>query len=156
MIKSIALTAAGVLSLGIAAVTPAAAFHLTPEGTSFKATGKTSATKGGLTLPCKAHFQGHTDDNGVGFVDSGSFTDDGAIGCTAVTLQNLPWETDATGKKTVVIHNVAFSTPIGDCGPGDITGKLKNGAIVFTAVPLPPDCTVSGKLKTNPQLSIVK
>jgi hypothetical protein len=154
MIKTITLAAA--VSLGIAATTPAAAFHLSPVSTSFTATGNTSATKNGVTLPCKAHFKGHTDANGVGFVDSGSFTDNGSIGCTAVTLQNLPWEGDATGKATVVIHNVTFSSPIGNCGPGDLTTKLKRGVISFTTAPLPPDCTVSGKLKTKPQLSVVK
>jgi len=156
MNKAIALAAASLIASAIAGITPAAAFHFTPTGTSFKATGNTSATKLGQTLPCKAHFNGHTDDAGVAFVDSGSFTDNGAFGCTAVTLQNLPWETDATGKSTVVIHNVQFSTPIGNCGPGDIEAKLRRGALVFNAVPLPPDCMVSGKLKTKPVLKIVR
>lgn len=152
MKTAIAIITAGAMSLGI--VAPAAAFHLNPENTTFTGKGKTSATKNGISLPCKANFKGHVDQNGVGFVDSGSFK--GQIGCSSVTLANLPWEADATGKKTVILRNVQFSTPIGDCGPGDLETKLVKGVIKFTADPLPGGCTVSGKITTSPTVSIVK
>ena len=49
------------MSFGIAGVTPAAAYHLVPENTDFTGTGKTSATKNGSSLPCKANFTGKAD-----------------------------------------------------------------------------------------------
>lgn len=151
----IAMTA-GLISMGIAGITPAAAFHLSPSG-DFVGTGKTSATKSGLTLPCKAKFTGHVDDSGVGFVDGGTFKDvQGGFGCAGVQLSNLPWEVDAITRNHVQIKGVAFSTPIGDCGPGDVEGTIKNGILKMIAVHLDPDCTVSAHVLTNPIVSIVK
>src|SRR5580765_7307869 len=95
MKTAIALTAAGLMSFGIIAATPAAAYHLIPENTSFKGTGNTSATKSGITLACKANLQGSIDANGVGSVTGGSFTGD--LGCTSVGLTGLPWK--AVAKK---------------------------------------------------------
>ena len=156
MKQTIAIAAAGLLSFGIAGITPAAAYHFSPENSAFTGKGKTSATKTGLTLPCKASFTGNVDANGVGSITGGKFREDGSVGCVSVKLKNLPWAANATGRRTAVIKNVAFSSPIGDCGPGDITTTLRNGVVKFTAVPLPPDCTVSGRVVTTPTLSIVK
>jgi hypothetical protein len=147
---AIAITA-GLMSFGI--VGPAAAYHLSPENSSFTGSGSTSATKNGVTLKCKAKFKGHVDANGIGFVDSGSFT--GQVGCTSVGLANLPWQSTAKSATKVAIANVAFTSPIGNCGPGTVNTKLVDGVISFKNVALAGGCTVSGKITTNPTLSIV-
>jgi hypothetical protein len=150
----IAIATVSILSVGSAAITPAAAFHLSPPG-DFTADGQTSATKSGLTLPCNAHFTGTVDSKGLGQVTGGSFTDNGSVGCTAVTLQNLPWKAKAVSATKAKLYNVTFSTPLGDCGPGNVPVKVKNGVLKFTTVALAGGCTISGKLKTSPKLAIV-
>lgn len=152
MKTAIAITVAGLMSFGIG-ITPAFAYHLIPESTSFTGSGNTSATKNGVTLACKAKFNGAIDGSGVGSVTSGSFT--GQLGCTSVALSNLPWK--ATAKKATkgTILNVTFTSPIGNCGPTTLPVKLKNGVISFTNAVLSGGCTVSGKIKTSPTVSIV-
>ena len=152
MKTAIALASAGLISL--ACISPAAAFHLTPEGSSFSGKGWTSATKNGISLKCKAKFQGNVDDTGVGHITGGTFS--GQIGCNTVALSNLPWDGTAISGKSISIDNVTFTSPIGNCGPGTITVKLATGIIKFTAVPLAGGCTVSGKITTSPTLVIVK
>jgi len=153
MKTAIAFTAAGLMSFGIIAATPAAAYHLIPENTSFKGTGNTSATKSGITLACKANLQGSIDANGVGSVTGGSFTGD--LGCTSVGLTGLPWKAVAKKAAKGLISGVTFTSPIGNCGPRDLPVKVKNGVISFTDAPLAGGCTISGKIKTNPTVSIV-
>lgn len=155
MKPAILIAAAGVVSLGIAGTTPAAAYHLSPKSTKFTGTGNTSATKNGISLPCKAHFTGNTSSTGVGHITGGSFTDTTKVGCTAVKLINLPWKALAKTATKVVIYNVEFSSPIGNCGPGNLPTILKNGVVTFTDVPLPGGCTVSGKITTTPKVSVV-
>jgi hypothetical protein len=155
MKTGIAITTAAAMSLVSAVLTPAAAFHLSPPG-DFTGNGPTSATKGGISLPCTAHFTGTVDSDGVGQVTGGSFTDRGAIGCTAVTLQNLPWTAKAVSATKVELLKVTFNSPLGKCGPGNITAALKKGVLKFTAVPLKGGCSVTAKIKTSPKLSIVK
>lgn len=149
------IAAAGIASLAIAGATPAGAYHLSPTSTSFTGTGNTSATKNGISLPCKAHFTGNTSRTGVGHITGGSFQNTTKIGCTAVKLINLPWKALAKTRTKVIIYNVEFSSPIGNCGPGNLPTRLKSGVVTFTDVPLPGGCTVSGKIKTSPTVSIV-
>lgn len=152
--KSAILFAATAL-LSFAGAASAATYHLTPLSTSFTGTGNTSATKNGITLPCKAKFNGNVDAGGVGHITSGSFS--GQLGCESVSLGNLPWTANATSKKNAVIHNVVFNSPIGACGPGDLPVKVSaKGVIAFTNVPLAGGCTVTGKIKTKPALGIAK
>jgi hypothetical protein len=153
MKTAIAITIAGLMSFGIVGITPASAYHLIPENTSFTGSGNTSATKNGVTLACKAKFNGSIDGTGVGSVTSGSFT--GQLGCTSVALSNLPWKATAKKATTGNIFNVTFTSPIGNCGPTTLPVKLKNGVISFTNVALAGGCTVSGKIKTTPTVSIV-
>jgi hypothetical protein len=154
MKTAIAIIAAGLVSFGIAGNAYAASkYHLEPEGTTFTGTGTTSATKNGVTLQCKAKFQGHVDDTGVGFVDSGTFS--GQVGCSTVGLSDLPWQSNALTAKAAQINNVTFTSPIGNCGPGNIKVGIKLGKIKFTNVPLTGGCTVTGAIKTSPALSIV-
>jgi hypothetical protein len=153
MKTSIAIAAAGLMSFGIVGATPAFAYHLIPEGQSFTGTGKTSATKNGITLACKAKFQGNVDNNGVGSITAGTFS--GELGCSSVGLSGLPWKAVAKGATKVTISNVTFTSPIGNCGPGNLVVKLANGVISFKNLPLPGGCTVSGKITTSPTVSIV-
>ena len=153
MKKAIAITAAGLMSLGIVGTTPALAYHLIPESATFDGTGKTSATKSGVTLPCTADLQGSVDSKGRGSVTGGSFS--GQVGCSSVGLLGTPWKALAKTATTAVISNVEFSSPIGNCGPGNLKVKVKNGKITFKNAPLPGGCTISGTIKTSPTLSIV-
>jgi hypothetical protein len=153
MKKAIAITAAGLMSFGTVCATPAAAYHLIPESTNFTGTGKTSATKNGITLPCTANFKGNTNATGAGSITSGAFS--GQIGCSSVGLGGLPWKALAKSATKVIIYNVSFTSPIGNCGPGNLTTKLTNGVIKFTNVALAGGCTVSGSIKTTPTISIV-
>jgi hypothetical protein len=153
MKKAIAITAAGLMSFGTVCATPAAAYHLIPESTNFTGTGKTSATKNGITLPCTANFKGNTNATGVGSITSGTFS--GQIGCSSVGLGGLPWKALAKSATKVIIYNVSFTSPIGNCGPGNLPTKLTNGVIKFTNVALAGGCTVSGSIKTTPTISIV-
>ena len=149
--KTIIAIVAG-LSFGIA--TPAFAWHLSPESTNFTGKGTTSATKNGITLKCTANFTGNVNSTGIGYVTGGTFT--GAIGCSSVTLQNLPWKSTAVSATKVKIANVTFSSPIGNCGPGTVPTTLKSGVVRFKGVSLSGGCVVSGSLTTSPTLSIVQ
>jgi hypothetical protein len=151
VMKTIVAIIAG-LSFGIAGITPASAWHLTPENTSFTGKGSTSATKNGITLKCTANFTGNVDGSGVGYVTGGTFS--GALGCSAVTLQNTPWTSTAVSATKVNIANVTFSSPIGNCGPGTVPTTLKLGVIRFKSVSLAGGCVVSGTVTTSPKLSI--
>lgn len=151
--KTIIMGAVAGFSLAIAGISPAFAWHLTPEGTNFTGKGNTSATKGGITLKCTANFKGNVDDTGTGYVTSGSFS--GELGCSGVTLGNLPWKSVAVGAKTVHIEDVTFKSIIGDCGPSTIAVKLASGVISFSNVQLAGSCTASGKITTSPHLKIV-
>ena len=154
MKTTIALTAASLILLGTAGISSASNYKLSPPG-NFTGDGNTSATKNGISLPCKAHFTGTINSAGIGSVTGGSFKDNGGVGCTSVKLINLPWKSVAVSLAKVKILNVTFSSPIGDCGPGTLPVKVKNGVIVFNTVPLPGGCSVSGKITTNPKISIV-
>lgn len=141
------------LAFGIAGVTPAFAWHLVPESTNFTGKGNTSATKSGVTLKCTASFTGDTDSSGIGYITGGSFT--GEIGCSSVTLKNLPWKSVAVGRYVVHIENVTFDSPIGNCGPSTIATKLRNGVVSFANVQVSGGCTISGRITTSPSLKIV-
>jgi hypothetical protein len=153
MKTAIAIIAAGVVSVAMIGSAAAKGYHLIPESTTFSGTGKTSATKSGVTLACKAKFSGHIDANGIGYVDSGSFS--GELGCSSVGLSGLPWTATAANAKKAVLANVAFTSPIGNCGPTNLTVTIKNGTLSFKNAALSGDCTISGKIKTSPEVSIV-
>lgn len=141
------------LAFATAGITPAFAWHLIPESTNFTGKGTTSATKSGVNLKCTASFTGNTDSSGVGYITGGTFT--GALGCSSVTLGNLPWKSEAVGRYVVHIENAQFNSPIGNCGPSTIATKLRNGVVSFTNDQMSGGCTVSGKITTSPKLSIV-
>ena len=143
------------LAFGLAGVSPAFAWHLVPESTSFTGAGKTSATVNGITLKCSASLTGHTDSKGIGYIDSGSFT--GQPGCTAVTFQNTPWTSTAVSGSTVHIANVTFSTPIGNCGPSTLTVRLgRAGTFTWKNQVLSGGCNISGTITTSPAITIAK
>lgn len=148
----LAIAAASAVSLAVG-IAPASAYKLSPPNTSFTGTGKTSATKNGITLACKAKFDGNVDANGIGHITGGSFT--GELGCTSVGLGGLPWTTKAKSATKAVISNVSFTSPIGNCGPGNVAIKVVDGQISFKNVALDGGCTISGKITTTPPVSIV-
>ncbi len=116
MKKAIAILAAGLMSFGIANTASAKkTYHLIPESSSFTGSGTTSATKNGITLKCKAKFQGSVNAQGVGSITGGSFS--GALGCSAVSLSGLPWAATAVNATKVVISGATFTSLIGNCGP---------------------------------------
>ena len=153
MKKTIAFLAAGVMSFGIVNSAYATSYEFRPLSTNFTGTGTTSATKNGVTLKCNATFQGNVNASGVGSITSGTFT--GALGCSSVGLQGLPWKAAAVSKTGAIIYKVTFTSPIGNCGPGNLKTTLKNGVVTFSNRSLPGGCTVSGNVKTSPKLSIV-
>jgi hypothetical protein len=156
----IVLATAGVAALGIAA-TPAAAFHLSPDG-NFTATGDTSATVNGagITLPCHASLTGKVK-SGVGYITGGTFTtSSGPPGqCESVTLGNLPWRVTARAATRLRLRNVTFQVAGITCGPSPIATSYKNSKATFTAVPMSGGvgggCSISGSLTISPTLSIV-
>ena len=152
MKTAIVIAAAGLMSFGMID-SALAAYELNPESTNFTGTGTTSATKNGITLKCNASFTGSVDANGVGSITGGSFS--GQLGCSSVGLSGLPWKALAISATKVKIFGVTFTSPIGNCGPGNLKTTLKAGVIKFTNQPLPGSCTVSGKITTSPTLSIV-
>ncbi|HWY16153.1 MAG TPA: hypothetical protein VNX86_13530 [Rhizomicrobium sp.] len=152
MKKAIAIVAAGLMSFG-AVDTAFAGYALRPLNTKFTGTGTTSATKNGVTLKCNAKFEGSVNGQGVGEITGGSFT--GELGCTSVGLQNLPWKSTATSMSKVQISGAEFTSPIGNCGPGNLSVTLRSGVVSFSNLPLKGGCTVSGNLKTSPTLKIV-
>lgn len=150
MKNAIAIASAAILTF--ATIAPAAAYHLEPKSTSFTGTGNTQATKNGITLKCKATFQGHVDAAGIGWVDSGTFK--GQVGCTSVGLGGLPWKSPAKSATKVNILNVSFTSPIGNCGPNTVPVKIIDGKIRFKNVAMAGACTITGVITTNPALSI--
>ena len=153
MKQTIAIIAAGIMSFGTIGTAAAAGYKLSPKNTSFTGTGNTSATKSGVTLACTANFTGKVNSTGVGSVTGGSFS--GALGCSSVTLGNLPWKAKAVSATKAKIYSVTFQSPIGNCGPSTLPTTLKNGVISFNNVSLSGGCTVSGKITTTPTISIV-
>jgi hypothetical protein len=153
MKSGIAIIAAALMSIGIVDTAAASSYELRPLNTSFTGTGTTSATESGVTLNCNAMFAGNVDGQGIGHITSGSFT--GELGCTSVGLQGLPWTASAVAKTKATIFKVEFTSPIGNCGPGNLRTTLKGGVITFTNAPLKGSCTVSGSITTSPAVKIV-
>ena len=148
-----ALGLSALLTVGIAS--QAAAFSFSPKNTSFTASGSTSLTKGTLTVPCTAHFTGHTSSTGVGSVLTASFS--GSSLCTAIKATDLPWPAKATSATTAVVSHVAVTASIfGTCGPSNVpTTVSKTGVITFSNVTLTPNCKVKGSVTTTPPVTIV-
>jgi hypothetical protein len=150
-----ALAAVGLASSGLVGVADAAGYKLSPASTKFTGTGPTSATTtSGVTLNCTAKFVGSTNPAGVGKITSGAFT--GALGCSSVTLANLPWKAEALTATTGEILDVEFDSPIGDCGPGTLPATVSgSGVISFNSAALKGCSNVSGAIQTNPKVTIV-
>ena len=146
------LTAVGLVSLSLANGANAAGFKFSPASTKFSATGPTSATLGGVTLPCTGTLKGTTNKAGVGKVTGGSFN--GQIGCSSVTFAGVPWKMTATTATTATIVGVDFSTPLGSCGPANLVVQLTGGVFSYNG-PFDQCSNITLSLKTTPTLSIV-
>jgi hypothetical protein len=141
------------LAFGILGASPAFAWHLIPESTDFTGSGTTSSTLNGITLKCTASLTGDTDSSGIGYITAGSFS--GEVGCSYVTLQNLPWTVTAVTHLGVHLANVEFDTPIGNCGPGTLKVNLQSkGVFYYRKEAFPGGCTLSGTITTTPAITI--
>ena len=142
---------AGLASLGFAAQ---ARPSLSPRNTSFTAKGQVTITKGVSHPSCTAHFVGTTDAAGFGQITGATFT--GSDFCTAITSATLPWALNAETKRRATLHDVDLGTPLGFCGPANVTVYVSStGRFTFFAS-LPPDCIIHGYVKTTPVVTIVK
>jgi hypothetical protein len=152
---AIVVATAGLASLSLVGAAGAAGYKLSPPSTKFTGTGPTSATTtSGVSLSCTAKFAGSTNKAGVGKISSGSFT--GELGCSAVTLGNLPWKAEALTATTGEILNVEFDSPIGNCGPGTVPATISGaGVISFNTSALKGCSSVSGTIQTTPKVTIV-
>jgi len=155
MKTAIAIAAVGLASLGLFGAANASGFKLSPPSTKFTGTGPSSATTtSGISLSCTANFKGSTNATGIGKITGGSFT--GALGCSAVTLGNLPWKAEALTATTGEILNVAFDSPIGNCGPGTVPASLSGaGVISFDDTTLKGCSSVTGTITTKPAITVV-
>ena len=150
----IALAAIGLVSFGLAdsASAAKAGFKFSPANTKFSGAGPTSATLNGVTLACTGTLTGATNKAGVGKVTGGSFT--GALGCTSVTFAGTPWKMVAASATTATITGVDFNTPIGDCGPANLTVTLTGGTFSYNGA-FDQCSNISLTLKTTPTVTIV-
>ncbi len=146
------IAAVGLVSAGLADGANAAGFKFSPPSTKFTATGPTSATLNGVTLPCTGTLKGSTTATGVGKVTGGSFT--GQIGCSSVTFTGVPWKMTATTATTATIFGVDFSTPLGSCGPANLVVQLTGGVFTYNG-PFDQCSNITLSLTTKPTLSIV-
>jgi hypothetical protein len=147
------LAAVALVSFGFA--NSASAFKLSPPSTKFKASGSTSLTKSGVTVPCTANFVGKTSAKGTGKITGASFT--GSSTCTAIQATGLPWQAKAISATTANINNVSVNAgPLGTCGPSTVPVQISgSGAITFNNVVLTGGCSVSGTVQSTPAVTIV-
>ena len=148
----IALAAVGLMAFGLADTANAAGFKLSPPNTKFTGAGPTSATLNGVNLNCTGMLTGQTNKAGVGKITGGSFT--GALGCSSVTFTGTPWTGVAVSATTGTITGVHFTTPLGSCGPANLTVTLTGGVFSYNG-PFDQCSNISLSLKTTPTVSIV-
>jgi hypothetical protein len=153
MKKFIASAVALVISAGIAA-SASAAPSLSPANGTFTGDGSTSLKKGTLTLPCTAHFTGHTT-AGVGTIDTATFSGSGGL-CGLVTKTGT-WTATATGAGTANIAGVSVNASLfGTCGPSNVPVTISGaGVINFASVVLAPDCAINGSVATSPAVTAI-
>jgi hypothetical protein len=150
---------AAVATLALAAQATAAEFvPSSPTGpTSFTGIGATNMIKGLGPFPCSAKFTGHTDatPSTYAWIDSAAFT--GSVFCTSVTAASLPWRAHIVNGTTAVIEQVKFNSPVGPCGPADLTVNLASGAISFHQTLNPGGCEVwtTTPIATTPSVGII-
>jgi hypothetical protein len=144
------------VALGLTSAGMASGYSLSPKNASFTGVGKTTLTKGSLTVPCTAKFTGKTDAKGIGHITSATFS--GNILCGGVKATGLPWIGEATSATGGTIQNVAVTASVfGACGPTTIPLTLsKTGVLAFNNVTLKPNCAIKGSIATKPVLTIVK
>ena len=150
------ISVAVLASLAMAAQASAASFA--PPNTSFTGAGTTNLKKGIFPpIPCTANFTGHTDAAGAAFIDTAAFT--GSVACTSIAASGLSWGTTITGPNSATINGVAFSSPLGPCGPANLPVNVSStGVITFNYTITAGNCTVSttgGGIVTTPAVTIV-
>ncbi|QUD89783.1 activator of alkane oxidation [Phenylobacterium montanum] len=147
------IAATALVSFGFAATASAYSFH--PRSTSFTGVGSTKLTKGLLSVPCTAHFTGHTDSLGKGYITAASFS--GSSACSAIRAAALPWHALATSLHGATVYNAEVTASIfGTCGPSNVPVTVSStGVITFSNATLKPNCVVSGNVQTTPHVTIV-
>lgn len=152
MNKLVTLAAVGLISVGFAS--SASALTFSPAGTKFTATGMTSLTKNGVTVPCTAKFKYKTTTNGKKVkVTSATFSDASGT-CAAITATNFPWIGTPTSMTTADIAGAAVTSPLGNCGPGTVPVTVSGGNLTFNGILNPGMCMVSGTLVSSPPITI--
>jgi hypothetical protein len=120
----------------------------------FTGSGTMSLTKSGITIPCTIgtgsemgdSFDSSTD---IGTIGTWSLT--GSALCASIAAVGLPWTVTVTSATTASISGVEFSSPLGTCGSGTITGTLSSGVLTFPSQSLGA-CTISMSLTTTPPI----
>jgi len=137
---------------------PAAAFQLTPTGTSFYGPGaliltQNSPPTGAIT--CAVKIRGRTNNIGQGRLISVelSSSNGGGATCAAITATGLSWHVHATGSGSGVILNVGFTGgQVGTCALASVAFSDTAGAWTISPTPL-GTCTISGTLTTIPAIN---
>ena len=145
---------AGLASLSAAQARPS----FNPKSISFTAKGQVSFRIETSNNSCTAHFVGNTDAAGFGQITGATFT--GSDFCTAVTSATLPWAMNAETRRRATLHDVDLSTPLGFCGPANVTVYVSvTGRFTFdflTSFSGGGSCLIQGYVKTTPVVTIVK
>lgn len=131
-----------------------AAHSFSPKSTSFTGKGKVTVSKGVTHPTCDAHLTGDTDAAGNATVSSLTFS--GSTFCSS-EMANSPLGLTAEAKRRALLHSIFLSTPVGNCGPGDVAIYVNSfGKFTLATTHLNPDCYVNGHLNTTPPITIVK
>ena len=144
---------APIAAVSFASADPAAAFHLSPVGTRFTATGTIGLAQGSVGYTCTMTARGKTTAKGKGkFISVGLSGADPHCGGTTAT--GLPWKITAAGPRVVTVSNVGFTGAVGACGPSAGGMQVNSGMWSFDDL-LAPTCIFSGALNTSPAINIV-
>lgn len=126
-----------------------------PRSTDFTAKGQVSIRQETSNQACTAHFVGTTNADGYAQINAATFT--GSDFCTAVTSATLPWPMNAETKRRATLHDVDLSTPLGFCGPANMTVWINaSGRFTFASMLGTATCLFEGYVKTTPAITIVK
>ena len=145
-----ALAMACVMAAGTIVAAPAFAYHATPVNTTFTATGATSLSVSGLTIPCTSTFVLVTDAAGNVSVTQATFS--GSALCTSLSASQLPWSVTLTGLTSATINNVKVSNILATC-TGNAAATIGTNTITLGG-PL-GSCSVAGTLNISPAFTVV-
>jgi len=144
---------AGVPAVAMAMTGPADAFTYHPQGTTFVGGGPITVSDSfGNAVSCMGRYKLKTSKNAKNAKITKADFLFGA-GCTTLAANGLSWFLTATSTTTADIP-MAFSGPVGPCGPGPVTVTLSGNTLSFGQTLNPGGCKVSGSITLNPTLTI--